>query len=142
MGYGAGTEATAAIPVEAYAAGRDEGGRMISGMGTPMVYLPDGSAEFIADVDGLYRLIAERLGPEAADLVRELADDSEYRHQVAALESELDSYAGTIEVYAAVMREAIYCLEEITVELRKQRIDKRNIIRRIERVVTVMNREL
>ena len=68
-----------------------------------MIRLPNGGLEFIRHVDDFVRVVKNRMGEEAAQMVRELAEKANDVQQ--RLESDLRSYEAQLESQSAALRE-------------------------------------
>jgi hypothetical protein len=68
-----------------------------------MIRLPNGDLEFIRNADDFVKVVEGRMGEDAAQMVRELAEKADDVQQ--RLESDLRSYEAQLESQSATLRE-------------------------------------
>lgn len=112
------------------------------------LYFSDGSHEVLfhgesdteADEEALERVLRERLGEDAAALLRRVL--RERREDMDALEDERGSYEGSCGSYRACLLEVKSLAEQAARLLREQRIDREKTARLLDSIVRNIHDEL
>lgn len=107
------------------------------------IQLPDGSIEFVRDPNDLVRIIKDRMGHDAAEMVRELtdlADDIQQR-----LESDLSNYEIQLDSQTAALREinsSVHHLLNIVHRAKIAKTEKEAILRSLEAIRTELKNHI
>lgn len=108
-----------------------------------MIRLPNGDLEFIRHADDFVKVVEDRMGEDAAQMVQELAEKANDVQQ--RLESDLRSYEAQLESQAAALREIddqVHYILNIAHRAKIAKVEKDAMLKRLERIRTELRNHL